>query len=623
MTLHLGTVSYIAVGLTSISLIAGCANIDQVARQDGSVVMRPSLEAAVPRNEQEIVEFCNELVVFESMRSRIHDRENLRSQCVNAKRQGIESRKEYCSRAQRDSSSKTRTNALEQCASWTTAFDGGMRKWHQYQDFIFAKTSDQYRSFIATYGASDSLRLVPEARFRLSKFCGDGVSLDGSVQAARDWLDHFGDVGPKHCVTQQAVAKRILRRDAFARAQGNEEALTQLLDQHQGEDPDGILDKARAQISVLHTEAERKSFAAVTDWASAERFIAKYDGDSHSVRLDDAKRLRDEKKATELAELAQIPLLDLRRQLALGRTNMPSAWTVELEKLIQARAPEEERSMLSTMDADGLRAFLKSHTVDAEHPESQSSREGLAAAEQYLHERLADRLSHGTDAQREAMLTDEFATSELKQRATDRLKRDYMARHEFPPILRLYKLTQDISLLQSGQGFVKSSNDRLALEQAAAAVTKSPGQFFDLDGHFERVSAEGNAKENMGLFANFTATVRQSLRGYLEVKPNKTSPLKLRYGTYQVTINLAWKAERLTTQRSTFLGNKDVQEPRSGSQMVTVRLSPPDYQGRVPFDFGSQEFGYFQSGSMGGFTAIQLLSDPVATAEVASITPVE
>lgn len=622
MAFRLTTVLYLFASLLLGGLTAGCAAPGYVTRHDGTRAVRPSVYKDLhPRNEQEVIEYCD-LYISDPF-PRGTDLKSIRSQCIAGERNGLQRMKEYCAREKSNADQRIRQEATRKCADWDTSFNLVKATIRQYDEFVLAKTADQYRSFIATYGKVDPMNLVPDARIQLAKSCGGGVSIDSPVQAAQDWLDRFGAVGPNYCVMQQAVAKRILRRDAFARAQGNEDALTRLLEQHQGEDPDGILDKARAQISVLHTEAERISFAAITDWASAERFIAKYDGDSHSVRLDDAKRLRDEKKATELAELSRIPLLDLRRRLAAGRTNMPAAWNAELNRLIQTRAPVEERSMLSKMGADELRAFLKSHKVEAEQPESQASQEGMAAAEQYLHERLAERIVQGTDVQREAMLTDEFATPELKRQATDRLKRDYMARREFPPILRLYKLTQDVSLLQGGQGFVKSTDDRLALEQAAAAVTKSPGRLFDLDGHFERVSPEGNAKENMGVFANFTATVRQPLRGYLEIKQNKASPLKLRYGTYQVTINLAWKAERLNTQRSTFLGNKNVQEPRSGSKMVTVRLSPPDYQGRVPFDFGAQEFGYFQSGSMGGFTAIQLLSDPVATAEVASITPVE
>lgn len=599
-----------ATAFAALILLTGCGT-PEVRTSSGSPIKQPLV---IPGNERELAELCE----FEALGWVGRDAQNqARYSCRQHVGRAIRERRQECDRALRG---KSRAE-IEQCVRANTDFVQTMAQARQYREFTRIKTDDERRHFIALNTRQDSLKLVPEVQLQLARSCGPGVTLDSPPQAATAWMDSFGMLGAEHCTPQRQMAQRVLRRQALRDAADDYDKLTRLQTEHAGPDPDGYLEQARSQAAALWIDQERRALAAVSSWPEAERFLARFEPDPRSQLLTQGRTRRDAMRQAELQRLREMPLLGLRQRLAQGKASEPAAWTKAAQEILSERAPREELALLSTMPADGLRRFLSEQSVNAEQPEKQASEQGMARALELLRQQLREQIDKGSDAQREAVLADQHATPELRQLATGRLRQDYLQRREFAPLHRLYRLTQDVSLLQAGQSYARSSEDRLLLEQAAVDVLKSPGRLFDVSGEFDRVSPNSNVQRNAGFFANFTAEVNQRLKGTLRIKPQAQSPLRLRQGHYQATVKVSWRVERRRSLRSSMLGSSDQDSPASGSQQFKVTLSPPHYQASLPFDLGVHSLGYFQSGSMGGYTSIQLSGEPVATLELISLKP--
>lgn len=600
----------LATAVAASAALTGCGS-PELRTSSGSPVKQPLV---IPGNERELAELCE----FEALGWVGRDAQNqARYSCRQHVGRAIRERRQECERAMRG---KSRAE-IDTCVRANTDFTQTMAQAHQYREFGRIKTDDDRRQFIARHARQDSLKLVPEVQLQLARSCGSGLTPDSPPQAATSWMDSFGMLGAEHCAPQRQMAQRVLRRQALRDAAGDYDRLTRLQTEHAGPDPDGYLEQARSQAAALWLEQERRALAAVSSWPEAERFLARFETDPRSQLLAQGRARRDALRQTELQRLREMPLLGLRQRLAQGKTSEPAPWTQAAQAILAERAPREELALLSTLPADGLRRFLNEHSVDTEQPEKQASEQGMAKALELLRQQFREQIARGSDAQREALLADPHATPDLRRLATQRLQQDYLQRREFGPLHRLYRLTQDVSLLQAGQSYARSAEDRLLLEQAAVDLLKSPGRLFDVSGEFDRVSPASDMQRNAGFFANFTASVNQRLKGTLRIKPQAQSPLRLRQGHYQATVKVSWRVDRKRSLRSSVLGSRDEDSPASGSQLFKVNLSPPHYQASQPFDLGAHSLGYFQSGSMGGYTAIQLSGEPVATLEVVSLKP--
>jgi hypothetical protein len=283
-----------------------------------------------------------------------------------------------------------------------------------------------------------------------------------------------------------------------------------------------------------------------------------------------------------------------------------------------ARFIVEERALISTLDDAALRSFVKMRSATATDSAAAASEDGLSFARSRIRENLLRVASTGTDEQRESVLADEYVDKEMREALIARLRVSYSARREFAPLFRLFKITNDVALLKTAQPYAKSTDDLKNLEQAAVSLTTNPGRLFSVSGAFADTRVTSSVKENMGFFANFTANVNKTLRGTVTVKARQDSPIRLRHGIYDVVVRVDLLVERDEELRSNVLGDKNSSPRILKSNMVTVRLSPPNYEGRALFDFGDLNVGYFQSGARGGYTAIRLASDPLAALSIQS-----
>lgn len=340
--------------------------------------------------------------------------------------------------------------------------------------------------------------------------------------------------------------------------------------------------------------------------------VAKFENERVALARAKAELERDLAEA----KTAELPadLLRLRDRL-YGKNDAAVAM---LDARMVAFVAAEALS-IGALDAAGLRTFLKARSVTASTKELAATEAGLALATSRLKGLLVAQVATGTDDQREALLTDEYADQDTRDKSLARLRADYAQRREFAPLYRLYKLTDDVALMKLAQPFARTTEDRRRLEEAAVMAVKNPGRLFDVNGEFSSTPVTSSVKENMGIFANFTVYVYKQTRGTIALKLRPDSPLRLRHGRYAVTVDVDLSMKRDEELRSGILGNKNTTPNIFKSDTATVTVSGPDYEGTARFDFGNLDVGYFQSGSRGGYTAIRLSENPQATLRIRSI----
>lgn len=378
----------------------------------------------------------------------------------------------------------------------------------------------------------------------------------------------------------------------------------------------------RGEFGLIETDC--RTGGCVTDAR-----VAQFEAARVAAERESAERERD-LAAAQMAETpAEINALRERLRKPIGGTTpglssfvvqanaaaSPDVAVVEALAVLDARMVAfvaAEAAWITSLDETGLRSFLKERSAIATTRELAATEEGLVSAKARLRDMLMVLARSGTDAQREGLLEDEYADVAVRDTAFARLRTDYLQRREFAPLYRLYKLRDDISLIKAAQGFARSADDRRKLEEIAVAKAKNPRRIFDVSGEFASTSVTSNVKENMGYFANFTVNVFKQIRGTVNVKLRPDSPLKLRHGRYTAWVDVGLYVPRDEELRSGILGNKNTSPNILKSETVSVTLSPPHYEGAVSFDFGNLNVGYFQSGSMGGYTAIRLTEDPRA-----------
>ena len=607
-----------ATGLLALALL-GCSAPQLRSTVDGSTLAEPPV---YPANDREAHEFCD----FEA-RNAFQQPENqtrARVECRGVLANFMRNQRAACEgQRQLDARKTGRTPALnaqyESCLRRGTVFADAMRDRRRYHELLRLQTESQLRSFLEAQRTSDSAALATEAQARLARHCGPVLPPDATAKEAHDWRDRFALVGPSQCVAHHAAVRRVLLRVSFAQAQGNLGALDRFIAEVGSEDPDGLKPQAREQAAALFQAQEQRAVDELRSWAQAEAFLSSFGADPRSSQGAKARQIRDALRAEELARLRTEPLLSLRQRLASDAATMPPEWAGLVEKTLAERGPVEERALVATLDPAALREFLDTRSPAAKDPARQASAEGLAMARSRLLEHLAVLIAKGSDAEREALLKDDYINAELRSRAAGRLRADYIQKREFAPLIRLYGLTQDVSLLTAAQAHARSTGEKAQLEKLAVALLKVPARLFEVRGEFDASSASSDVQKNMGFFANFTASVYKPLKGTLHLRLRPDAPIRLSYGTYKLTVTVDIHADRQRTLRSGVLGNQDSAAPFATSKTFQLTLSPPSYAGSVRFDFGAQQLGYFQSGSAGGFTAIQLQADPVASATVSAI----
>lgn len=436
----------------------------------------------------------------------------------------------------------------------------------------------------------------------------DGQPADGSYEfsalrcSGRLTYSGFDDALREHQFLQRLEAGRCVRDCRLLVNDG----MTQYREQCQARVTGG------GQLTTTTPDVLRRFTAQNADARARAAQARRDEVDRLAVLQARLELERDQAAAGQARTPAEFETLRLR---LLGK----DAQAVALLDARSAAFSADEADRVGKLDESGLRGFLKDRDTQAMLPELAATAQGLASAKVRLRQMLLVQVASGSDAQREALLSDSLADRDISEKALARLRADYTQRREFAPLLRLYEITKDVALLKAAQPLARSPDDRRRIEQAAVLLTRYPGRLFDVRGSFSGGQVTSEVQENMGVLSAFTVHVLKPVRGGVAVKLRPDSPLRLRHGRYRITVDVELNIRRDEELRSTFLGDKNNRSDITKATAVQVTLGPPNYDGVATFDFGTLRLGYLQSGARGGYTAVRLLDDPVVSLRARSV----
>ena len=193
------------------------------------------------------------------------------------------------------------------------------------------------------------------------------------------------------------------------------------------------------------------------------------------------------------------------------------------------------------------------------------------------------------------------------------------AQNTFEGYYQAYLLIKDPADAKAAYKLVKTDNHRSKMEAIAVATLADKSRMLDMN--LQVYPSSTNTSEGSCWFAckyNFSADRRVSGTLTISAKQSNT-PIKLKTGTYKVTVSTELTLPRWGIQKSAWLGSFDKQSDEVSRGSVTVTLSPPNYSATVPINFGAMQIAFVQRGSAGGATIYWATGDAQVSARFKSM----
>lgn len=206
----------------------------------------------------------------------------------------------------------------------------------------------------------------------------------------------------------------------------------------------------------------------------------------------------------------------------------------------------------------------------------------------------------------------EFGKNDPDKRAPDvfmRLIKAMRAQNTFEGYYHAYLLMKEPQDAKAAMKLVKTEKQRAMMENMAVATLADKSRLIDFDLKLEKTTtSSGEGSCWLACRYNFSAT--RPVRGTLTVRA-KTSdtPIKLRHGTYRVTLSATTKMPIHQKQESNWVGSYDESSVQTEDFAFNVTLSPPSYTASIPVNMGVVKVAFAQRGSMGGYTYFYATSD--------------
>lgn len=199
------------------------------------------------------------------------------------------------------------------------------------------------------------------------------------------------------------------------------------------------------------------------------------------------------------------------------------------------------------------------------------------------------------------------------------------AQNTFEGYYQAYLLIKDPADAKAAYKLVRTDEHRAKMEAIAVTTLADKSRLLDME--LTMIPSSTSSREgdcSAGFFGiktcryNFTAN--RVVRGNLTIRAKQSgSPIKLKMGTYKVTLTKEYNLPRWGIQESSFLGNFNRRSNESGSESISMILSPPNYSASIPVNFGNLEVVFFQRGLLGGYTTYYADGDANATVRFKSM----
>ncbi len=193
------------------------------------------------------------------------------------------------------------------------------------------------------------------------------------------------------------------------------------------------------------------------------------------------------------------------------------------------------------------------------------------------------------------------------------------AQNTFEGYYQTYMLIKDPADAKAAFKLVRNDEHREKMEAIAVATLADKSRLLNMSlsvNNSQTKSDEGGCL----FFCNYNFTASRKVVGRITLKA-KTSgtPIKLRIGTYRVTLNTQLYTPRWGIRESAILGNFSKKADNLTNRTITLTLSPPNYTASAEIDFGEAPVVFFQRGSVGGYDLFYATGDANASVHFKSM----
>lgn len=187
------------------------------------------------------------------------------------------------------------------------------------------------------------------------------------------------------------------------------------------------------------------------------------------------------------------------------------------------------------------------------------------------------------------------------------------AQNTFEGYYHAYLLIKDPADAKAAQKLMRTDEHRSMMENLAVATLADKSRLLEMDFRLnpgQTTSGEGSC----WMLCRYNFTAQREVSGTVTIRARQAgTPIRLRLGTYRVTLASELVLPRHGLQESSWVGNFDKRADDRRTGQLTVTLSPPNYSATVPVSFGRVDVAFFQRGSAGGYTAYWADGDAQAT----------
>lgn len=197
----------------------------------------------------------------------------------------------------------------------------------------------------------------------------------------------------------------------------------------------------------------------------------------------------------------------------------------------------------------------------------------------------------------------EFARNDPDRRAGNvfiKLISAMRGQNTFEGYYHAYLLMQDPADARNAFRLARTDEHKAMMENIAVATLADKNRLLNFD--FSLTPSKTSSSEGgCWMFCRYNFTANRPLQGQISLKPNPSSPIKLKQGSYKVVLTADVSLPRRKIRESNWLGSYDGPDNVAYTKDIEVTIFPPSYVVSKAVDLGSLNVAFFQRGSMGGY----------------------
>lgn len=183
------------------------------------------------------------------------------------------------------------------------------------------------------------------------------------------------------------------------------------------------------------------------------------------------------------------------------------------------------------------------------------------------------------------------------------------AQNTFEGYYQAYLLVKDPADAKAAFKLVRNDEHRTKMEAIAIVTLADKSRLLDMELSMTP-SSTSSREGSCYWFCRYNFTANRPVSGTVTLRAKTTgTPIKLKMGTYKVTLSTQLIAPRWGIRDSAFKGSFNRRADETTNGTVTLTLSPPNYTASIPVSFGNVQVVFFERGSAGGYDLFYATGD--------------